>query len=122
VTKTTASLWLWSPHIAGILVSLFIGVFALDAFSEGKPFFQALPDFFIHLIPAMVLLASVALSFRQPLIGGIVFIGLAAWYAARMSRGHLDWILLISGPLLLVGALFLWSWFRHSRLTNSQAY
>ena len=54
MAQTTASLLLWSPRIVGILVSLFIGMFALDAFSEGKPFFQALPDFVIHLIPAFV--------------------------------------------------------------------
>jgi hypothetical protein len=116
---TTASLLLWSPRIVGILVSLFIGMFALDAFSEGKPFFQALPDFFIHLIPAFVLLAIVGASFRWPWIGAITFIGLAALYAVTMSNGRLDWMLTISGPLLVVGALFLWSWFRHNQLHAS---
>src|SRR5687767_3851348 len=96
---TTASLLLWSPRIVGILVTLFIGMFALDAFSEGKPFFQALPDFLIHLIPALVLLALVVASFRREWIGGVAFIGLAVLYAVTMSRGHVDWMLTISGPL-----------------------
>jgi hypothetical protein len=116
MTVTPASLLLWSPRVAGVLVSLFIGMFALDAFSEGKPFFQALPDFLIHVIPALVLLVIVGASFRWPWIGAIAFIGLAALYAVTMSNGRLDWIVTISGPLLVVGALFVWSWFRHNQL------
>jgi hypothetical protein len=116
---TTARLLLWSPRIVGILVSLFIGMFALDAFSEGKPFFQALPDFLIHLIPALVLLALVVASFRWEWIGGVAFIGLAVLYAVTMSKGRVDWMLTISGPLLLVGALFLWSWFQQGKLRAS---
>ena len=41
----------------GILLSLFVGMFALDAFGHGQPFFAALPGFLVHLIPALVLLA-----------------------------------------------------------------
>lgn len=119
MAMTTDSLLLWSPRLVGILVSLFIGMFALDAFSEGTPFFQALPDFFIHLIPALVLLAIVGASFRRPWIGAITFIGLAALYAVMMSNGRLEWMLTISGPLLVAGALFLWSWFRHDQLRAS---
>ena len=87
MTVTTDSLLLWSPRIVGILVSLFIGMFALDAFSQGKPFFQALPDFLIHLIPALVLLAIVAASFRRPWLGALAFIGLAAVYALTAGSG-----------------------------------
>ena len=119
MAKTPADLLLWSPRIVGISVSLFIGMFALDAFSEGKPFFQALPDFVIHLIPAFVLLAIVGASFRWPWIGAIAFLGLAVLYAVTMSNGRLDWMLTISGPLLVVGALFLWSWFRQNQLHAS---
>jgi hypothetical protein len=109
-----ARLLLWSPRILGILVSLFIGMFALDAFSEGKPLLPALLDFGIHLVPAFVLLTLVAASFRWEWIGAVAFIGLAIVYAMTMSRGRLDWMLLISGPLAIVGALFLWSWIHHN--------
>ena len=106
MATTSSRLLLWSPRILGILVSLFIGMFALDAFSEGKPSPAALPDFVIHLIPAFVLLGVVVASFRRQWIGAVAFIGLAVVYAVTMSNGHLDWILTISGPLLVVGALF----------------
>jgi hypothetical protein len=108
----TSGLWLWSPRVLGVLTGLFIGMFALDAFSAGKPFVQALPDFLVHLIPAVVLLAVVGASFRRPWIGAAAFIGLGVLYATTMARGRLDWMMAISGPLLVVGVLFLWSWLR----------
>jgi hypothetical protein len=49
----------------------------------------------------------------------VAFIGLAIVYAVTMSKGRLDWMLTISGPLLVVGALFLWSWFQRGKLRAS---
>jgi hypothetical protein len=109
---------LWSPRILGILVSVFIGMFALDAFGPGKPILQVLPDFFIHLIPALTVLGLVALSWRREWIGGLACIALAVMYALSVGSRHTDWVLLISGPLLVVGALFLWSW-QHRRLLGA---
>jgi hypothetical protein len=94
-------------------------MFALDAFGEGKPFLVAIPDFIIHLIPAFVLLGLVAASWRRPWIGAVSFIGLAVVYAVTMSKGRFDWMLTISCPLLVVGVLFVWSWFHRDRLQAS---
>ena len=110
MTTTSDRLLVWSPRILGILVSLFIAVFALDVFSEGKPFLRALVDFTVHLVPAFILLGLVIASFRHPWIGAVAFIGLAIVYALTMSKGRIDWMLAISGPLLAVGVLFLCSW------------
>jgi hypothetical protein len=116
---TSGRLLLWSPRILGILVSLFIGLFALDAFSQGKPLFEAISDFVIHLIPAFILVVLVGASWRREWIGGLAFIGLAVLYATTMARGHLEWMLVISGPLMVVGMLFLWSWRHHSEVHAS---
>jgi hypothetical protein len=51
MTKRSGKLLLWSPRIFGILVCLFLSLFALDAFGGGKTFIQALPDFAIHVSP-----------------------------------------------------------------------
>jgi glucose-6-phosphate-specific signal transduction histidine kinase len=102
-------LLLWAPRVVGILVSLFVALFALDAFSEGKSVLQALPDFIVHLAPALLLLAVVLLSWRREWIGALVFTCLAVWYAYA-ARHHPSWILAISSPLLLAGALFFSSW------------
>jgi hypothetical protein len=69
MTRTSARVLLWSPRILGILMSLFLSLFALDAFSEKQPFSESLPAFAIHLVPALVLLAVVAMSWRWEWIG-----------------------------------------------------
>ena len=115
MATTSGRLLLWSPRILGILVSLFIGMFALDAFTHGGSFFEALPGFLVHVIPAVMLLALVAASWRWAWVGGVAFIGLAAAYAL-MAKGHIDWMLAISGPLAVVGVLFLWSWRQRGEL------
>lgn len=99
----------WTARVLGILVALFIGVFAVDAFEPGKPIGRSLVDFAIHLVPSMLLLVLVALSWRRAWIGGAAFVALAVAYALRVSERP-DWVLAISGPLLVAGALFLWTW------------
>jgi hypothetical protein len=121
-TTTSVRLLVWSPRILGILVSLFLGLFALDAFSEGRPLLQALPDFIIHLIPAFTVLGLVAASCRRQWIGGVGFIGLAVLYAATVPEGRLDWMLAFAGPLMVVGALFMWSWFLCRPVLPVQAF
>lgn len=120
VTTTSARLLLWGPRVLGILVCVFLSLFALDAFNEGKTFSEALPAFAIHIAPALVLLAIVAASWRWEWLGGVVFVALAVAYMT-IARNHLDWILVISGPLLAVGTLFLWSWRFHEELHAPRA-
>ena len=98
--------WLTLALLASLV---FLSLFALDAFEEGMTIRQALPGFLVHLAPMAVLLAVVGLSWRREWIGGLVFTGLAATYA-YVARHHASWIAVVSGPLLVVGILFLWSW------------
>jgi len=117
MTNRNGTLWLWAPRMLGLLVSLFVGLFALDAFSRSTSV-HALPDLAVHLAPMLVLLAVVAVSWRWPWVGGVVFTSLAAVYA-YVARTHLDWVFAISGPLLIVGLLFVWSGVLHAaRLRN----
>jgi hypothetical protein len=115
MTMTSVRWLLWIPRVLGILTGLFLGLFALDAFSEGKPLALSLPDFIIHVAPAAVLLAVVALAWRWAWVGAAAFLGLALAYAAS-NMSQPDWILTISGPLAIVGALFFWSWRHHAQL------
>lgn len=100
---------LWVPRLLGIGMSLFLGLFALDAFSEGKGFLAAVPAFLMHLTPALLLLLVVAVAWRRPWVGGVVFIGLAAMYASMVWRRHPDWALGMGALLLVAGLAFLWS-------------
>ena len=109
MTRSSASLLLWAPRILGMLVCLFLSVFALDAFGGGKTFIQALPDFLVHIAPMLILLGVVSVSWRWQWVGGLVFTGLATGYA-YFARDHVSWLLVVGGPLLIVGVLFFWSW------------
>ena len=110
---------LWAPRLLSLALCLFLGLFALDAFSAGKPTHAAFADFAIHLIPAAAVLVLALLSWRSEWIGGFGFLALAAMYAAINANGRLDWTLAISGPLLIVGLLFLWSWMNRSQLRGA---
>jgi hypothetical protein len=99
----------------GITLGLFLSVFALDAFSPGKPLGRASVDFVIHLAPSALVLAIVALSWRRAWIGGFAFLALAVAYALGVGF-RLDWVMWIAGPLFLVGVVFLWSWRHHHGL------
>ena len=107
---TSQHIVLWAPRLLGVATCLFIGAFALDAFTGAPSFASGLADFAIHLVPALALLAVVALAWRRAWIGGVVFLALAILYAITMAKGRLDWMVAISGPLAVVGLLFLWSW------------
>jgi hypothetical protein len=117
MNRTSAALLLWAPRIAGILVAAFLGLFALDAF-DGRSFVAALPEFALHLVPSLLVLAVVAAAWKFEWIGAVAFFGLAVLYAV-MVRGRLDWIAVISGPLAIVAVLFLVSWSRRGDLRTT---
>jgi hypothetical protein len=111
MTATRLNMLLWTPRILSLGASAFVGLFALDAFEAGRPAREALLAFAIHLTPALIVLALALLAWRAPRLGGAAFVALAGLYATTMARGRVDWMLVIGGPLLIVGALFICSGF-----------
>jgi len=104
----------WLPRVFGVLVCVFLGMFSLDAFASGRPIGETILDFAIHLAPVLIVFAVVALSWRWPLVGGVLFLVLAAAYAL-FARGHASWIAVIGAPLLMLGTLNLRTWRRGRR-------
>jgi len=94
----------WAPRVAGVVVTAFLAMFALDAF-DGGPLFQMLLGFVIHLIPAAIVGLVVAVAWRHPWAGAAGFGALAATYAAMVPERP-DWILAIAGPLVVTAVLF----------------
>ena len=70
MTRTEGRLLLWAPRLLGALTCLFVGLFALDAFSEERPFLEALAAFAIHLAPAAFLCGIVAASWKREWVAG----------------------------------------------------
>ena len=109
--KTFHTHWfVWLSRSLAILFTAFISLFALDAFQPGKTWQVIALDFLIHLIPAFLLIRVLILYWSREWIIGIMLILLGITYQI-IAFEHLDWVLIISGPLFLMGGFFLISWF-----------
>jgi hypothetical protein len=109
---------LWAPRIVGLGLALFLSLFALDAFSDPRGLLATVIALLMGLIPALITLAAVAIGWKHQGIAAIIFLVGAVFYAA-LALDHPDWILIITGPLVLEAVLFYLSWrqSKHKRPT-----
>ncbi len=99
----------WTPRLLGIAFIVFLSLFALDVFGEFHGFWQVTAALLIHLVPSFIVAAVLIISWKWEWVGALLFSAAAAYYAA-MNLRHPNWVLTISGPLFVVGMLFLASW------------
>ena len=121
MTILSSRLMFWAPRVLTIAFAMFLALFALDVFSEGYTGWRLLLALVMHLKwPAMVA-AVLVLAWRWEWVGTLLFAGLGIFYLRNNLR-HPNWILVISGPLFLIAALFLVSWVKrdeiHAAFTN----
>ncbi len=112
----------WSPRILTLLIACLLALFALDALGKDQGLWATVLDLVVQLVPSVLVLLALVFSWRRPLVGAVVFLGLAALYPFLvLVTLRLSWtaMLLIGGPLLLAGVLFLVDWLatrrRHHR-------
>jgi hypothetical protein len=108
--NTTTKIFYWIPRILGVIMTLFIGMFALDAFDPSLSVLKQVMDFLVHLVPAYIALATVLIGWKWDLAGCLLYLVLALIYAFWAFH-HPLWILSISVPLLLLSILFFISWY-----------
>jgi len=111
MNKSVKRCLFWTPRILCILFALFLSIFALDVFSEGYGFWRTMLALLSHLIPTFFILIVLAISWRWELVGGILFTALGMLYLITYW-GRFPWVtyLIFSGPLILIGVLFLINW------------
>ena len=97
----------WTARILTIAFATFIGIFAMDVFSENYGFLKTMIDLFIHLIPSFLVILILILSWQKEWIGGIIYTVLGIFYIIYTQR-IFEWsaYALISGPLFILGILF----------------
>jgi len=101
----------WAPRVLCILFAMFVSLFALDVFSEGYGFWGTIAALLIHLVPTYIVVLALIVAWRWEWVGAILFSGLAAFYVILVwGRFPVVTYASISGPLLLVGLLFLVNW------------
>jgi len=122
MTGQSRRLWFWAPRLLTVAYAIFLSLFALDVFNEKLSVGKMLLALLIHLTPVAIIMLVLAFAWRWEWVGTVFFAGLGIFYWVRAVR-HPNWILLISGPLSLLAALFLVSWLQrdklHNRLKNS---
>jgi len=101
----------WTPRVLCLLFAAFISLFALDVFDDHHGFWQTSLALLMHLIPTFIVLAVLAVTWCWEWIGAILLPALGAFHLVTMW-GRFPWstYVLIDGPLLLLGVLFLINW------------
>lgn len=109
------------PRILCILSILFISLFAADAFEGNGSILQKLFDFFLHLVPSLILFVMLVIAWKREFFGGVLFVSTGLIFSpfiyihnyqlntsVWMSIGI---VMLISFPFILVGVLFIMNYF-----------
>lgn len=99
----------WLPRILGILLILFISVFALDVFGEDYNLKETAIALIMHLIPSLILILVLFISWKKPLYGGTIYLILSCAYLGLVWKRtpSIPVLFIISGPLLVLGILFI---------------
>lgn len=118
VAMNTKRLIRWLPRVIGILFAAFISLFALDVFNEGYAFGELLIALLMHLIPTLLIIAVLAIAWRNEWIGAILFGSLALFYL--VSSGELLESMILTVPLLLIAGLFLLAWLQRDQEQKAQ--
>jgi hypothetical protein len=102
----------WTPRILTVLYALFLALFAFDIFDGTSGFWNIVFGLMIHLIPTVIILAILALSWRRGWIGALLFPAFGMWYIViGWGRQHWSVFVIITGPLFLAGILYAIDWF-----------
>ncbi|MBI5831510.1 MAG: hypothetical protein HZB16_04260 [Armatimonadetes bacterium] len=103
-----SGLLFWVPRVLALAYTLFLALFALDVFEPGKPAGQVLTALVMHLLPNALVLLVLALAWRRPVVGAVVYPALGLAYIRWAVSRHMHWSahVAIAGPLLLLGVLF----------------
>jgi|TARA_Y100000310_G_scaffold327633_1_gene394297 lysylphosphatidylglycerol synthetase-like protein (DUF2156 family) len=111
----------WTPRVLCILFAIFLSIFAADVFGEGRGFWETVLALLMHLTPSGMLLIVLAIAWRWEWVGAVVFLALAVLYLifAWARQFHWSAYVAISGPLLLIGILFLVNWFWRQEIHES---
>jgi hypothetical protein len=100
--------YVWIPRILAIGFILFLLQFSFDVFSGPASWGEKIQGFFIHSIPAFLLLITLIYSWHYPRIGGASFIvlGLIFTFYFNTYRMMVSF-LIISIPIFIIGILFI---------------
>ena len=107
MSTTYRSLLRWAPRALGGAYALFISVFALDAWGTGAGFWNELAGFLIHLLPTYFILGALVIAWKNPWLGGMLFMVLATAFGLVFAEGEVPTLLLVAMVPTAIGLLFI---------------
>lgn len=117
MNKTQRNALFWTPRILTMMFAVFISLFALDVFEEGGSLVQLILGLLIHLIPTYLVVITLLFAWKWEWVGAVIFTALGFGYIIMAwGKQSLSAYLCISGPLFLVGILFLLGWILRDKL------
>ncbi len=113
----------WTPRVLIIIFALFLAIFSLDVFDSASSFAQIAIGLFMHNLPSIVLLLILIISWRNDLVGGIIFLALGVLCVIGtivslliIPLGKINPLLIIGSIIfLLIGTLFFVGYKRRKR-------
>ena len=115
MSETVTQIIYWTPRVIGILITALFAAVSFDVFAEGQPLWTSMGALLIHLIPAALLGAVLAVSWRREWVGGVVFMLLSGVYIVAFRGDPIAAYLWVSLSLFIAGGLFLAGWWLRSR-------
>ena len=108
--KTIEKYLTWSPRIIASAFAGLLALFSLDAFEGAEPAGVKLEGFAVHLLPAVITIACLAVAWKYRLWGGVLFLFLGIVFTFYFGTAtNIYNFMLISAPLFAAGVLFLLS-------------
>ena len=118
--STAKKLLYWAPRVLCIVFTILISFFALDVFGESKSVWETILALLMHLIPTFILIAILVITWRREWVGGILFSVLGFTYIINMwGQFPLMTYIVVAGPLIITGILFLFNWKYRAELRPS---
>ncbi|MBA4407065.1 hypothetical protein C0389_07315 [bacterium] len=117
MNKPLKAFLFWAPRLITILFAMFLTIFAADVFTSGYEFWKIPIALFMHLLPSILIIIILVISWKREWIGGILYIALSVFYTyAKWNKFAISVFFIIPLPLFLVGVLFLIGWFKKTKI------
>ena len=113
-------IFVWTPRALTALVVMLLAIFALDVFDGEQSFKESVLGFLIHIIPSYSLLVTLLIAWKRPLYGGFLLLVCALFFTAYFhTYREIFTFMIISVPIIIVGVLFILSYFLCKRQLNA---
>lgn len=105
------AIFCWLPRLIVFFAIFFVSRLAFNVLEQDLSLGQTILAVSIRLAPAFVLLTFLVIAWRWPATGGLLFIGLGAFYLfATWGQYTADIYLIITGLPCAVGLLYILDW------------